>query len=532
MTRKFKIAFVVVCSVIGLMLLAKLLTMAFVEPWLEEKIETTLNEKYNEYKIDIDKVHVSFLPFGIELKTVLIRARTELENVKGLRGEIERIRIRKVNLSKFLSDKDIEIGEVKVINGYIKGEIPSPKEKKGPGISESNIRIDKIVFSNLSMAVKTDSSAQTYMVKNGTLNIYNINVVKKDTITLKIVSDFDFKAGEFVTVLADSSYTVSASEIAYTAKLKNLTVKEFAVQPNYSDYAFTARKKYQTDCIRAKIQDLTVHDISAIEFVKQQSLVCSYIEISKLNIHVFRDRRKEFQHVVKPMLQDMIYRYKGYMNIDSIGLGNANVEYVEHVESAVQPGHVYFNGINAKIYNISNDTVYRKKEGYLEVQGKGTFMGKGFMTVLLKSRIYEPRNTFTLSGSLSAMEAASINPMLEKNAFIFVTAGKVDGIRFFMRADKHKAVGTMTMLYHGLDVAIKSKKTNDTTALKEKLISIVANTRIVDSNPEPGEKVREGKIEYERDPEKFLFNYCFKSILSGLKASLSKPPKEKKRKKS
>lgn len=532
MNKKLKIAIIIVCTAFALVLLAKLLTIAFVEPWLEEKIETTLNEKYNEYKIDIDKVHVSFLPFGIELKTVLIRARTELENVRGLRGEIEKIKIKKVNLSKFLSDKDIEIGEVKVINGYIKGEIPTPKEKKEPGISSSNIHIGKIVFSNLSMAVKTDSSAQMYMVKNGTLNIYNINVVKQDTITLKIVSDFDFKAEEFTTILADSSYTIRVADIAYTAKLKNLTVKEFAVQPNYPDYAFTSRKKYQTDCIRAKIQNLTVHDISAIDYVKQHSLVCSYIEIDKMNIHVFRDRRKEFQHIKKPMLQDLIYRYKGYMNIDSLGLGNGNVEYVEHVESAVQPGHVFFNGINAKIYKISNDTIYKKKEGYLEVQGKGTFMGNGFMTVLLKSRIYEPGNTFTLSGSLSAMEAASINPMLEKNAFIFVTAGKVDGIRFFMRADKRKAVGTMTMLYHGLDVAVKSKKTNDTTALKEKLISIVANTRIVDSNPAPGEKVREGKIEYERDPEKFLFNYCFKAILSGLKASLSKAPKEKKRKKS
>ncbi|MEI8225540.1 MAG: hypothetical protein WCG82_06395, partial [Bacteroidota bacterium] len=93
-------------------------------------------------------------------------------------------------------------------------------------------------------------------------------------------------------------------------------------------------------------------------------------------------------------------------------------------------------------------------------------------------------------------------------------------------ANNDKATGKMTMLYHGLDIAVKSKRTDDTTAFRERFISLIANIKVLDSNPMPGKDVRVGIIDYERDPERFLFNYCFKSIMSGIKSSLVKSPKK------
>jgi len=86
----------------------------------------------------------------------------------------------------------------------------------------------------------------------------------------------------------------------------------------------------------------------------------------------------------------------------------------------------------------------------------------------------------------------------------------------------------MTLLYHGLDITVKNKRTDDTTAFKERLISLIANKKIINSNPIPGENVRVGIVDYKRDPERFLFNYCFKSILSGMTSSLTNNPKKKK----
>jgi hypothetical protein len=97
-------------------------------------------------------------------------------------------------------------------------------------------------------------------------------------------------------------------------------------------------------------------------------------------------------------------------------------------------------------------------------------------------------------------------------------------MNFSFTADNYKATGKMTMLYHGLDIAVKNKRTDDTTAFVERFKSIIVNIKVLDSNPMPGKEVRVGIIDYERDPERFLFNYCFKSILSGIQSSLVKRP--------
>jgi hypothetical protein len=86
----------------------------------------------------------------------------------------------------------------------------------------------------------------------------------------------------------------------------------------------------------------------------------------------------------------------------------------------------------------------------------------------------------------------------------------------------------MIMLYNGLDLAVKNKQTNDTTAIVQEFISLIANKGTWDSNPLPTEEVRVGIIDYERDPTKFVFNYCLKAIVSGVKSSILKPPLKKK----
>jgi hypothetical protein len=120
------------------------------------------------------------------------------------------------------------------------------------------------------------------------------------------------------------------------------------------------------------------------------------------------------------------------------------------------------------------------------------------------------------------MEISDLNPYLEKSAFVYATSGKIEKLDFNFTANNTSATGSMTMIYNGLDLAIKNKNTDDTTAFKERLISVIANIKVIDSNPQKGNEIRIGIINYERDPERFLFSYCARSILSGIKSSLLK----------
>jgi hypothetical protein len=320
-------------------------------------------------------------------------------------------------------------------------------------------------------------------------------------------------------------YTRTATGINYSETSNILTVDSFSIQPNYSESGFVSRHQFAIDRIEAGSSKNIVRDFSAADYLQSGKLLCSYIEISNMEVNIFRDCRKEIQHVRKPTFQEIIYNYSGYFRVDSIGILNGNIVYKEHAQKANEPGWVSFQKIKAQIYNLTNDTIYKAEEAFLKLNAEALLMGKGKLSIALKSRIFDRQNTFSVNGTLSGMEVKELNPILEKNAFVYATAGKIDEIKFSFLANNTNATGQMTLRYNGLNVAVKNKRTDDTTAIKERFMSIIANKKILDSNPIHGEQVRVGIIDYERNPERFLFNYSIKSILSGIKSSLTKDSK-------
>ncbi|MDP3445242.1 MAG: hypothetical protein Q8T08_20470, partial [Ignavibacteria bacterium] len=317
-------------------------------------------------------------------------------------------------------------------------------------------------------------------------------------------------------------YTKSAMGINYSTNAATMMIDSFSVQPNYPDYEFTKRHEFEIDRFEAGFNQIIINNFSLTEYFKSNNQISSYIGIGKMDMKVFRDKRKPFRHVDKPAFQDMIYDYPGNLNIDSITLINGNITYTAHGEKANEAGYININGISAKIYKITNDSIYKTESGFLQLEANGLLMGKGRLTVLLKSKIFDYQNTFSVLGTLTEMEINELNPILEKNALIYVTSGKIDAMNFSFIANNTKAIGKMTFLYNGLDIAIKNKQTDDTTAFKERFMSVIANAKLINSNPIPGDDARVGIIDYERDPEKFLINYFFKSALTGIKSSLVK----------
>jgi hypothetical protein len=196
------------------------------------------------------------------------------------------------------------------------------------------------------------------------------------------------------------------------------------------------------------------------------------------------------------------------------------ITYREHAQEANDYGMISFNSFNALICRISNDTIYKTKEAFMEFRAEALLMDTARITLLFKGRIFDSQNTFSLQGSLSGMEVPALNPILENNAFIFVESGKIDEMNFSLTANNTKATGSINLLYHDLNIKVKNRQTDETSGLKEKLISFIANMVVINENPKQGKEVRVGIIDFERDPEKFIFNYWVKSILSGVKSSL------------
>jgi hypothetical protein len=512
--------------IVTLVILIKLLTIFFVEPGIRDKINAELSGENRSYLVETDKVHILIIRSGVELENIKIRSKEEQPGNLGFNGVIGSMKFKGIRLAKAIFKKDIHIREVIISNSSITGKFPFTREAILPVVTPFTIRISNILFDTIDIAVENSSDKQAFYVKEGVLKVYGLELKKQDTLSLSIINQFDFTAKKIVSVSPNSMHSYTAGGVIYSEASNSLAIDSFFVHPNYTDYDFTSRYQFQTSRVEAVFSNICLYDFYAADYISSGNLVSTWIEIGKMDMKVFRDKRKEFRHINRPVFQNLIYNYPDNIQIDSIGLLDGNVTYTEHAEEANKSGGISFNEINAKIYKISNDTIYKTNSAFLEFKGDALLMGKGRMTILLKGRIFDSHNRFSLDGTLSELDANELNPILEKSAFVYATSGKIDAMNFSFMADNTKATGEMTMLYHDLHLTVKNKRTDDTTAFKERFISFVANRRVLDSNPVPGGEVRVGIIDSERDPERFLIHYCFRALLSGMKSSLLRYPKK------
>ena len=511
---------------IALLILIKILTTVILEPWIGNKIETALNDRNEYFTIDFDKVHISLIQRGIQLTGITIQPKGDDEGHLNFNGEIASVECKGIKLTKALFNNGIDIREITISHANLKGKMLFADEAKTPMLSPQDIRLGKVFIDQIDIAINDVATSQSYSVKKGVSTFYDLQVEKHDTISSGNIKEFDFEADEFLSVSKDSMYTFKTNGMSYSRTSNELAIDTFFVHPNYSDENFTSRYKFQTDRVEGVFSSIYVHDFSASDLLKSNSMISSFIEVGHLDLKVYRDRRNPFRHANKTPLQDLLYNYPGDIHIDSIGLKSGNIIYTEHAELANEPGRISFNKTHAKIYKVTNDTIYKTKKDFLVMRAQALLMGKGHMTILLNGEIYDPQNTFSLSGTLSAMDAKAINPMLEKIAYIYITTGKIDKIDFNFTANNTRAAGSMHLLYHDFGITLKNKQTDDTTAFKERVSSYIANSKLLDANSLQGEDKRTGLIEYERDPEKSFVNYCFKAILSGILSSISKRPEK------
>jgi hypothetical protein len=523
-----KLVLKILIGIVGLALLSLITIRVIVEPLILRKIQSAVNDNSKDLIVKIGKVHLAILSSELELENITISTKPEQIGIQDINGEVESIRLVGIHMVKAIFKRDIEISEVTIFNSSISGSIQFQKKEVPPKISSLNITIDSLFLDKTNLKIKNTKTAQAFSAKDGVLKIYHFQVQKLDTLSVNIVKKFDFNVQEFRSVSADSMYTNTATGINYSATSKILTVDSLSIHPNYSESGFTARHKFQVDRIQAGLSNLLVHEFSASDLIKSGGLSSSYIEIGKLNMNIFRDKRKEFNHVKKPAFQDLIYNYPAKISIDSIGISGGNITYAEHVEKASEPGVIRFNELKALIFNITNDTICKTEKAFIGFNAEALLMGKAKMTVQMKGRLFDRQNTFEVNGKLSGIEVMELNPMLEKNAFIYATSGKIEAMNFSFTANNTKSAGQMNLRYEGLNVTVKNKRTDDTTAVKERVISVLANMKIMNSNPIPGEELRQGIIDFQRDPEKSFFNYCAKSIISGIKSSVTKTPETRK----
>ena len=128
-------------------------------------------------------------------------------------------------------------------------------------------------------------------------------------------------------------------------------------------------------------------------------------------------------------------------------------------------------------------------------------------------------DSFKLIGSLAKIEMKFFNQFIFQTANAQLENGIIDQANFSFSGNDISATGSMTMLYH--DLSLKLISENDNGDLKKHRIgNVLMNAFVfVNENPKDGE-TRTVKLYAERTGSKYIFNYFWQTLLSGIKSTV------------
>ncbi|MGB3081346.1 MAG: hypothetical protein WBB31_19845 [Saprospiraceae bacterium] len=523
-----KIGLRILLSIVVLALSLKLIAIFFVEPWIAHKIESLSGQPTAPFKIKVEDVNLFLLSFGIGFNHITIYENTKDAVGTVATGNIDFVQFKGLNIFKVFFSHELVFRELLVSNGNIENKVSHSKHSPHPFLLPFKISIQAIHLDHVDLKLQDKLSSRTYLIRNSSFDFRDFILLKGEKPFSFSSTSFELNCPQLVVTSTDSMYTFLVDRISYSTVTEHLAIDSFIIRPNYKEYDFTSREKYQIDRIEGSFIHNDVYGFCMDDFIKYGDIVFREAIVRNLDMDIFRDRRKPFEHKQKPVFQDILEEYAHTIDVDSIHLLNGNIKYAEHAKDANHPGIVRFKDATASIYTISNDTLRRGLNDTLIMRAEAMLYGKGKLRVRVKAKLFEPHHTFEMNGRLGPMLAKALNPILEKNAFLYAY-GKINSLSFNFIANQNSSSGSVLFLYNDLSITLKNKTSDDTSGLKEQVLTKVANTIMIDDNPTQDEPTRRGTISYQRDPEKMFFNYSLKSVLSGIKPSVNKAAEKKKK---
>lgn len=388
-----------------------------------------------------------------------------------------------------------------------------------------SISLSKIMLDDIQVVVQRDSLIE----HSGKLTVEIADLRLGDASRFNDVSayalrDFAININKYRMATQSSMYTLRVANIDIDSYAGKIVVDSVALLPKYGKYEFSRKLGKQYDRFVLRVPQLT---LSGVDFsqLMDSMFVASYLRIDRANLHVFRDKRLPFiKHKNTPLPVALVRTLPFGFAIDSLRIADTRITYEEFPEDGFKTGHIVFNELNARVDRLTNRDHYPNHiQSVLHVDSR--VMDHGVIRVDF-TLPYGKKQIYNAKGSISNLRMAGLNPLLESMAFVKVESGRLNALDFDFDYDEYTSRGNILINYENLKLSALKKEPNaKENDLKSLALGIFLKK---DKNHEVPIEKRIGKVYYERDRRRAVFNVWVRSLMSGVKSSVVDAPAEKK----
>ena len=512
---------------------------------IENKIEDAISKKENsQYIIDIGNVKVNLFTMTLILKDVNITPDSvtiqQLKQKRSKQGfalnlKIPNLRIRNIGVFSLISSKQLNIkkfiikqAEIEILTSKNK-KTSKPKEKSNhkfnvdsiviPGLN--GVDIGRFTFSNFMVNVLDVGSNDTiFFAKNLDIALDNITLTKNesDSTSFRLkISDADVNMTAEQFRLPGDKYLLAFEKMSFNMDQALLVFKNLKIKPRYSMDRMVKLSQFQYEIYNCEIQSVKVYSLYPAQILRNSDIILSNVVVDGMNLSIYKDKHYPFDTTKRPKLPvQSLKLLKQNLYIDSIIINNSKLTYSELHKQLDVPMVVNLTNLNATVGNITSihDSIAKKSVMTIKM------LANLQTSIPMGVNIYMPLNsvvdTFSFNGWMGKGDMKLFNKILLPALGLKFDAGYIDGLKFNANANTTYSIGKMTMLYHDLDGVVVRKDPQQTN----KFLSWVANTAMIRNNPIPNKEKRVEPMFFNRVMYKGLGNFMWKTLQSGITATL------------
>ena len=512
--------------IILLFLIAIVPAYFIVENYLENKIKDQLtNELLPGHRVEVSEVELDLLWGNLLLDSINIRSLKDPEKLQKFivrNAVIPSIEITGIKVIKLLLSDELHIGEINLQRPELSLEIPEPRAdsvKASGKLPVDRISLGNVIIHQMNFSLVSGEKARTLMAFDSlNFNAGNFRLSFRDSVSFELPVVKKLNLLNFKSVVNDPFYALSIENI-YLQDDSNLVVRTVKLSPEYEKYEFARKLGHQTDRADLLLDSLF---IGGIDWEKFPDGIYRFrlLSLNGLHAELLRDKRiPRPEGYVPPLPQQALRNLDQKLLIDSLQVNSAEINYFERVPGSNRPGHVFFNRLNILVLNINNNPGFFGVKNLIDCYATGALMGESLARVRVWFPVINANDTMYFKGKLENFRLDNLNEIVTPNEHVKIDEGLLNRLEFEASANNTFSSGELMFLYQDLKVSVLR---DQKSLLKEQaLFSFLVNRVIRSNNPVRKRDPLIARMYFERDMEKSALNFLWKSIFSGVKATVT-----------
>jgi hypothetical protein len=285
------------------------------------------------------------------------------------------------------------------------------------------------------------------------------------------------------------------------------------MMPKYDKQEFSNYLDFQNDRFDVTIGQIKISRIGIARFLAGQPLEIMSIKIDSVDADIYRDKNVSFNfNRFPPFYNELFLKIPVPVRIDTLSIAHSKILYGELVEDRPVAGTILLDELFIQAYDLTNQPEMDIIQNFMQLYIQAQLMGEGRLNVELTLPLEGNLHRFVCNGSIGGMYLHPLNDMLEPAIKMKFNKGKLNRMTFNFTANDNISNGWMEFLYQDLDVELMKKDPEKDWGF----VSNLANSMVLTSNPSKEKDLKIVEIGYERDKNKGIINYVWKTIQSGI----------------